>query len=43
MWLYYWERYGYDKAQEIFLKDYYKDKGHVKKINPSNEEVLEMC
>lgn len=28
MWLYYWERYGYEKASEIFLKDYQKDKGH---------------
>lgn len=40
MWLFYWERYGYAKAQEIFLKDYYKDKGHVKKIKPNNDEVL---
>ena len=29
MWLYYWEKYGYEKAQQIFTRDYITDKGHV--------------
>ena len=30
MWLYYWEKYGYDRAERVFRKDYVLDKGHVK-------------
>ncbi len=30
MWLYYWEKYGYSKADSIFKRDYIADKGHVK-------------
>ena len=30
MWLYYWEKYGYDRAERVFRKDYVMDKGHVK-------------
>lgn len=30
MWLYYWEKYGYEKAEQIFKRDYIADKGHVK-------------
>lgn len=30
-WLYLWKRYGYDKAQDCFERDYRKDKGHIKK------------
>jgi retron-type reverse transcriptase len=30
MWLYYWERYGYEKASGFFLQQYIADKGHVK-------------
>ena len=33
MWLYYWEKYGYEKAQQIFKRNYIADKGHVKNIN----------
>lgn len=40
MWLYYWEKYGYEKAQEIFLRDYIKDKGHVKNQNAQLMNVL---
>lgn len=40
MWLYYWETYGYAKAETIFKKDYVADKGHVKKGTPSFENVL---
>lgn len=31
MWIYYWEKYGYVKAEHIFKNDYVADKGHVKK------------
>ncbi|MRJ11237.1 RNA-directed DNA polymerase [Ornithobacterium rhinotracheale] len=31
MWIYLWEKYGYEKAESLFAKDYRKDKGHVKK------------
>ncbi|KAA6340519.1 hypothetical protein EZS27_011615 [termite gut metagenome] len=40
MWLYYWEKYGYPKAQNIFLRDYKKEKNHIKKGMPSLENVL---
>jgi RNA-directed DNA polymerase len=32
MWLYYWEKYGYSKAEQIFKRDYMADKGHVKRF-----------
>lgn len=41
MWLYYWEKYGYDKANEIFQKDYIIDKGHVKNAFNKFENVLD--
>ena len=41
MWLYYWEKYGYEKAQSIFTKDYIIDKGHVKKGKPKLMNVLD--
>lgn len=41
MWLYYWEKYGYEKAQQIFTRDYILDKGHVKKHKPRIENVLD--
>jgi len=41
MWLYYWEKYGYEKAQQIFIKDYIAEKGHVKKGNPNLVNVLD--
>ncbi|WP_431158140.1 reverse transcriptase family protein [Winogradskyella poriferorum] len=41
MWLYYWEEYGYEKASEIFSKDYQKDNGHnAVKENVSFKNVL---
>lgn len=30
MWLYYWERYGYDRAYSFFLQQHVADKGCVK-------------
>lgn len=41
MWLYYWEKYGYYKAEQIFTRDYIIDKGHVKKGKPSLVNVLD--
>lgn len=41
MWIYYWEKYGYTKAQTIFLRDYKAEKGQIKKGTPSIENVLD--
>ncbi|MFZ1790710.1 MAG: reverse transcriptase family protein [Saprospiraceae bacterium] len=41
MWLYYWEKYGYEKAEQIFKRDYIGDKGHVKNINAHLVNVLD--
>ncbi|WP_052172535.1 reverse transcriptase domain-containing protein [Psychroserpens jangbogonensis] len=41
MWLNYWETYGYYKAEVIFKKDYFKDKGHVKTGQPSLRNVID--
>src|SRR5690606_33290197 len=41
MWLYYWEKYGYEKAEQIFKRDYIADKGHVQNINAHLVNVLD--
>ncbi|MFV0157111.1 reverse transcriptase family protein [Empedobacter falsenii] len=41
MWIYYIEKYGIEKASEVFKKDYSKDKGHVKSMNASMINVIE--
>jgi retron-type reverse transcriptase len=41
MWLYYWEKYGYEKAEQIFKRDYISDKGHVKNMNAQLVNVLD--
>lgn len=41
MWIYYWERYGFERASSIFRRDYYRDKGHIKKGMPDMANVLE--
>jgi retron-type reverse transcriptase len=41
MWLYYWEKYDYEKAEQIFKRDYLTDKGHVKKSNTHLLNVLD--
>ena len=41
MWLYYWEKYGYEKAEQIFKRDYITDKGHVKNVNAHLVNVLD--
>jgi hypothetical protein len=40
MWLYYWERYGYERASGFFLKQYIADKGHVKNGKPNMANVF---
>jgi hypothetical protein len=40
-WLYLWERYGYVQAEAIFRNDYRADKGHVKRGEPSLQNVLD--
>ncbi len=40
MWLYYWERYGYNYAEEIFFREYTKDKGHLISALPAMERVI---
>ena len=39
-WLYLWERYGYDKASQLFIVKYNKSKGHVKLGNAKLENVI---
>ena len=41
MWLYYWEKYGYEKAEQIFKRDYVSDKGHVKNMSTPMINVLD--
>lgn len=41
MWIYYWEKYGYAKAEQIFKRDYVSDKGHVMKGNPNMLNVID--
>ena len=40
MWLYYWERYGYDRAAGFFMQQYSIDKENVMKGNPNMENVI---
>ncbi|MCB9251738.1 MAG: RNA-directed DNA polymerase [Flavobacteriales bacterium] len=40
MWLYYWERYGYERASGFFLQQYVADKGHVKNGKPDLANVI---
>lgn len=40
MWLYYWERYGYERASGFFLQQYIADKGHVKNGKPDMVNVI---
>ena len=40
MWLYYWERYGYERASGFFLQQYILDNRNVKKIYPNMENVI---
>ncbi|MEP6262744.1 MAG: reverse transcriptase family protein [Gillisia sp.] len=40
MWLYYWETYGYKKAEQIFRKDYHSEKGHINSGIPNMNLVI---
>ena len=40
MWLYYWERYGYEKSSGFFNKQYNADKGHLKNCQPDMANVI---
>ena len=40
MWLYYWERYGYERAYGFFLQEYIADNGHIKKGRPDMANVI---
>ncbi|MEP7269402.1 MAG: reverse transcriptase family protein [Saprospiraceae bacterium] len=40
MWLYYWERYGFERASVIFRQQYDSDRGHVKKGKPDMANVI---
>jgi hypothetical protein len=39
-WLFLWEKYGYDAAYARFIKEYQADKGHVKKLLPTMDNVI---
>jgi hypothetical protein len=41
MWLYYWERYGFERASGFFEQQYIRDKGHVKNSKPDMTNVIE--
>ncbi len=41
MWLYFWEKYGYEKANGFFRKDYIREKGHLKKGKANLVNVLD--
>lgn len=41
MWLYYWEKFGYEKAGQIFKRDYIAEKGHIKNMNAHLGNVLD--
>lgn len=41
MWLYYWERYSYERAYSFFLQQYVSDKGHNLKGRPDMANVID--
>lgn len=40
MWLYLWERYGYERASNYFVQHYFLDKGHVNDGKPEMRNVI---
>ncbi len=40
MWLYTWEKYGYDRASTFFLSRYVSEKGNVKKGKPDMVNII---
>lgn len=41
MYLHYWKKYGYEKAEQIFKRDYIADKGYVKNMKAHLINVLD--
>jgi retron-type reverse transcriptase len=39
-WIYFWERYGQEKAEQLILNNYRVDKGHIKKGEPNIENII---
>ena len=39
--IYFWEKFGFEKASELFLKKYILDKGHLKKVKPNMAMVID--
>jgi len=40
MWLYFWEKFGYEKASTLFLKKFIADKGHLNNGKPDMTNVI---
>lgn len=40
-WLYFWEKYGEEKANDLFIKAYSADKGHVNQEEPAMRQVID--
>ncbi|MDX2250160.1 MAG: reverse transcriptase family protein [Bacteroidia bacterium] len=40
MWLYYWERYGYERAYTFFLQQYIADKKNLTKSSPDMVNII---
>jgi hypothetical protein len=40
LWLYRWEKLGYNEAYKLFLDQYLKDKGHIKNNIPNMANVI---
>ena len=40
LWLHYWEVFGVERAQQYFVKQYIKERGHVKSHNAHIENVI---
>lgn len=40
MWLYYWERYGCERASGLFLQQYIEDRGQVNNGKPNMANVI---
>jgi hypothetical protein len=40
LWLHYWEIFGVERAQQYFVKQYIKERGHVKSHNAHLENVI---
>lgn len=41
MWLYYWETYGFDRANSFFTQQYHAEKGNIIKGKPDMKNVID--